>query len=109
MYDSPCSLQDVCVDFICENLDLLCDKTSTLPLLSTAEPLPEDNGLDEPKPNSKPTSNAMKLMFKDGEVLFLHSEIAEQVMTSLCSKKKLTDATMTLFEASSARLRYLVA
>lgn len=104
MYDSPCSLQDVCVDFICENLDLLCDKTCTLPLLSSAELPPEDNCFDEPKQNSKPSTNGVKLIFKDSEV-FLHSEIAEQVMTALCSKKKLTDVTMTLFDVTSSRLR----
>lgn len=104
MYDSPCSLQDVCVDFICENLDLLCDKTCTLPLLSSVEPAPEENCFDEPKQNSKPSTNGVKLIFKDSEV-FLHSEIAEQVMTALCSKKKLTDVTMTLFDVTSSRLR----
>jgi len=30
MYDSPRSLQEVCVDFICENLEALCDLTPVI-------------------------------------------------------------------------------
>jgi hypothetical protein len=30
MYDSPRSLQEACVDFICENLEALCEVTPVL-------------------------------------------------------------------------------
>jgi len=35
MYDSPRSLQEVCVDFICENLEALCDLTPVIQQISS--------------------------------------------------------------------------
>jgi hypothetical protein len=35
MYDSPRSLQEACVDFICENLEALCEVTPVLQQTST--------------------------------------------------------------------------
>ncbi|KAG8297034.1 regulation of ligase activity protein [Homalodisca vitripennis] len=103
MYDSPCSLQDVCVDYICENLDHLCDRTTSGSTLNRLEPSPEDIDLEEYRVNAKFPSG-VKLVFKDNEV-FLHTEIAEQLLTALCTKRKLNDITITLFDVRSSRLR----
>ena len=35
MYDSPRSLQEACMDFICENLEALCEITPVLHQQST--------------------------------------------------------------------------
>ena len=85
MYDSPLTLQEVCVEYICENLEALC------------EPATVKN--DEPQ-----GSTYERLSFKDEDVFF-HSEISEQLLTSLSEKCKLTDKTMTLFDPKKTRLR----
>uniref|UniRef100_A0A1B6MT34 Uncharacterized protein n=1 Tax=Graphocephala atropunctata TaxID=36148 RepID=A0A1B6MT34_9HEMI len=103
MYDSPGSLQDVCVDFICENLDYLCDRTTSVSTVNRLEPSPEDIEFDDYKHNVTFPSG-VKLVFKDNEV-FLHTEIAEQLLTALCTKKKLNDITITLFDVRFSRLR----
>lgn len=104
MYDSPGSLQDVCVDFICENLETLCDRSHNLPLMNKFEPSPDDSSCEEYRQVEKNSSNGIRLMFKGSEV-FLHTVIAEQLLTALCAKKKLSDITMTLFDVTTTRLR----
>lgn len=87
MYDSPLSLQEVCVEYICKNLEALCEPTALQPN-------------NDPQPAYIPT----QLMFKDTDAFF-HSEISEQLLTSLSEKNKLNDVTMTLFDPKSTRLR----
>ncbi|XP_069126204.1 protein zyg-11 homolog B-like [Argopecten irradians] len=77
MYDTPVSLQNCCVDFICDNLSTLC--------LASAETPP-------------------KLTFKDPEVYF-HGDLSEQLLNSLCEKGKLTDETLSLFDPSVTNLK----
>lgn len=103
MYDSPGSLQDVCVDFICENIDTLYD-SSTLDPPNSFEPSPEDKNYEDPRQNPKLLTDGIRLIFNDSEV-FLHTEIAEQLLTALCNKKKLNDSTMALFNVNNSRLR----
>lgn len=104
MYDSPGSLQDVCVDFICENLETLCDRASSLPVTSKFESSPDDTTCEEYRQIEKNATNGIRLFFKGSEV-FLHTAIAEQLLKALCAKKKLSDITMTLFDVSTTRLR----
>lgn len=102
MYDSPSSLQEVCVDFICENLDILCETTVFDKTIPSA--VDESEICEEQKQCHKITSSGTKIGFKDSDVYF-HSEISENLLTSLCAKGKLTDVTMTLFDVSTTRLR----
>jgi hypothetical protein len=104
MYDSPGSLQEVCVGYICENLESLCDIASSSLTTSGLEPSPEASSYEEQRQTSKLSSNGVKLVFKDSEI-FLPSEIAEQLLTALSAKKKLSDCTMNLFDVSTTRLR----
>lgn len=104
MYDSPSSLQEVCVDFICENWEALCETTecsSNRKPVSVSEDV--ENNVEQ-KQQKQSTSNGLRLIFKDSEVYF-HSEISENILTTLCTKGKLTDLTMTLFDVSTTRLR----
>ena len=79
MYDTPISLQECCLDFICDNLAALCDVQSS-----------------ETIPN--------KLVFKDSEVCF-HTDLSEQLLVTLCEKRKLNDETLALFDSQSTPLR----
>lgn len=79
MYDTPISLQECCIDFICDNLVSLSDIPTT-----------------ENKHN--------KLVFKDTDVCF-HSDLSEQLLTSLSDKGKLNDDTLGQFDANNTTLR----
>lgn len=91
MYISPSSLQDVCVNYICDNLFALCDSV----------PVNKYNNIDSLKVSP---IEEVKLQFVDNEVYF-HSEISEQLLRTLCIKGKLTDYTLTLFDNETTRLR----
>ncbi|XP_049783276.1 protein zyg-11 homolog B-like isoform X2 [Schistocerca cancellata] len=91
MYDSPSSLQDVCIDFICENLEDLCaSPSSTKP----------------PSSGTEATSGSECLTFADNDVYF-HSELSEQLLCTLSERGKLSDSTISLFDSKTARLRHV--
>ncbi|KAL5021080.1 hypothetical protein ScPMuIL_000235 [Solemya velum] len=79
MYDRPVSLQECCVDFICDNLAALCEVTQT-------------------------ETGQTKHIFKDRDVCF-HGHLSEQLLETLCEKKKLNDETLSLFDANATRLK----
>ncbi|KAL3887174.1 hypothetical protein ACJMK2_027124 [Sinanodonta woodiana] len=79
-YDMPKSLQQCCIDFICNNLDVLCQE---IPL---------------------PRSIKVKLAFKNSDV-FLTDAISEEFLKTLCEKKKLNDETFALFDSNFMNLK----
>ncbi|KAL3887085.1 hypothetical protein ACJMK2_027041 [Sinanodonta woodiana] len=79
-YDMPKSLQQCCLDFICNNLDVLCQE---IPL---------------------PRSINVKLAFKNSDV-FLTDAISEEFLKTLCEKKKLNDETFALFDSNFMNLK----
>ena len=83
MYESPASLQDVALDFICENLSELCE-----PCI-----VPGQDG---------PYKSYMR--FKSNDV-YLPGNMSDQFLDLLCQKKKLNDDTMTLFNPESTCLK----
>lgn len=89
MHISPSSLQEVCVNYICDNLFALC------------EPVPLNNDTNVDTTN---VSCNNKLSFVDCEAYF-HSEISEQLLRTLCVKGKLSDYTLSLFDVEKTRLR----
>lgn len=115
MYDSPRSLQEVCVDFICENLEALCDLTPVIQQISSVA-VNTCSGSDQEhaQHQSQPSSCASlfsavpgsRLVFKDSEVYF-HSDLSEKLLTALSEKGKLCDLTMTLFDSNTTRLRHV--
>ncbi|XP_005110536.1 protein zyg-11 homolog B [Aplysia californica] len=84
MYDTPVSLQNYCVDFICDNLSALCE---VQPLAST---------------DSKQT----KMVFKDPETCF-HSTLSDQLLSTLSEKGKLNDESLSLFDPNATVLRHV--
>lgn len=79
MYDTPVSLHNCCIDFICDNLSELCEAGIT--------------ELGEPK-----------LMFKDPDIYFQH-HLSETLLETLCEKGKLNDETLMLFDPNVMNLR----
>ncbi|KAK3611985.1 hypothetical protein CHS0354_011644 [Potamilus streckersoni] len=80
MYDMPMSLQECCLDFICDNLATLCDAFQ------------------------QPDSIQTKLTFKDSDVFF-HGNISEELLRTFCEKGKLTDETLSLFDPNVMNLK----
>ncbi|WAR24138.1 ZYG11-like protein [Mya arenaria] len=79
MYDTPVSLHECCIDFICDNLSALCDEELT--------------------PLGHP-----RLVFKDQDIYFQH-HLSESLLEALCEKGKLTDESLTLFDPKLMNLR----
>lgn len=80
MYDSPVSLQDCCIDVICENISAVCEV--------------KENGDD----------NSSQLVFNNGDV-FIHSVLSEKLLSALGEKGKLDDKTMLLFDSKVTNLK----
>lgn len=83
MYETPPSLKDVCVDFICANVETLIDK-------GPHECSPLESGMD--------------LVYSNQD-MFLPQTISEQLLTTLSKKKKLNDFTMGIFDPQHCKLR----
>lgn len=81
LLDDPCLLQEACIDYICDNIDSICNPVTT-----------EDG--------------EKKLQFKEEEVFF-HTELSEQLLVRLCEKKKMDDMVLTLFDGETTRLRHV--
>lgn len=79
MYDTPVSLHDCCIDFICDNLSELCEAGVT----EFGDP---------------------KLVFKEQDIYFQH-HLSENLLETLCEKGKLDDKTLTLFDPNVMNLR----
>ncbi|XP_012283903.1 protein zyg-11 homolog B [Orussus abietinus] len=126
MFESPRSLQEVCVDFICDNVLALCEVQPgdsggpvSGPLsVTTLDDQLSCNGSDSSamittgsatinSTNSNSTSgSATRLCFKNSDA-FLPAEISEQLLYSLCERKALSDLTITLFDSKTTRLRHV--
>ncbi|XP_066589972.1 protein zyg-11 homolog B-like [Prorops nasuta] len=124
MCESPRSLQEICIDFICDDVLALCEvhygDVNELPLSSTPTPTcsqnncsaADNNGdaMAATKTRALPGDGALNvtttLSFKNPDA-FLPAEISEQLLTSLCENKTLSDLTITLFNSKSTRLRHV--
>ncbi|GLV36988.1 uncharacterized protein CBL_02179 [Carabus blaptoides fortunei] len=103
MYDSPISLQELCVEIICCNLDEVFDQyyddsdvTSVLNVTGSDVARQECH---EPM-----LERDKKYRFKQSD-LFLFNVISEQLLVKLGEKKLLTDSTISLFTQKNTRLR----
>ncbi|XP_043479584.1 protein zyg-11 homolog B-like [Leptopilina heterotoma] len=113
MFESPRSLQEVCMDFICDNILALCDvhpgETGGRPnsCSSNSSNEPSAGFLPANTSNNNITSGpSTRLCFRDPDT-FLPEEISEQLLYSLCERKVLSDLTITLFDAKTTRLRHV--
>ena len=83
MYESPSSLQDVCLDYICENISALCEP--------------------QVGPEGEPSDS---LTFRSDDVFF-HGNLSDKLLSCLCQKHHLTDQTMTLFTRDVTSLKHV--
>ena len=74
------SLHDCCVDFICDNLEALCETTVS----EVGQP---------------------KLTFRDD--IFFQGNLSEKLLESLCDKGRLTDETLCLFDSQVTNLKHV--
>lgn len=104
MFESPRSLLEVCIDFICDNVLGLCE----VHLGDTGEHSPTSSGATTctRSPSDGSSSSATRLSFRHPDA-FLPAEISEQLLSNLCEKKTLSDLTITLFDSKSTRLRHV--
>ncbi|XP_076170016.1 protein zyg-11 homolog B isoform X2 [Ptiloglossa arizonensis] len=107
MCESPRSLREICLDFICDNILSLCKV-----LGNTREQSPNSLGTTtcsralataSRKALSRP---ATRLSFRHPDV-FLPAEISELLLSNLCERKTLSDMTITLFDSKTTRLRHV--
>ena len=82
MYESPGSLQHVCLDYICDNIDELC----------------------ETKANAEDGHEVMVYRFDD---IVFHANLSDLLLEYISNKNNLTDKTMTLFSAQHANLKHV--
>ncbi|KAK0177397.1 hypothetical protein PV328_001455 [Microctonus aethiopoides] len=130
MPESPTSLQELCLDFICDNVLALCEVQPSdgggAGEINCGETSTAFNAVDERAGNCsndgrdilaiKPLLNSLvnnstcgavtRLSFKDPDV-FLPAQISERLLSSLCEKKALSDLTITLFDSKTTRLRHV--
>ncbi|XP_011148739.1 protein zyg-11 homolog B isoform X1 [Harpegnathos saltator] len=124
MFESPRSLQEVCIDFICGNVLGLCEvhlgdtnvhspgaTVSDRPDICTVnnnstEEFAFDTTTGRTSSNDAPTSSATRLTFRHPDA-FLPAEVSEQLLSNLCEKKTLSDLTITLFDSKTTRLRHV--
>ncbi|KAG7188107.1 hypothetical protein KM043_015956 [Ampulex compressa] len=125
MFESPRSLQEVCIDFICDNVLGLCEvhlsdtgeQSPTLSPTGACEQQINCTNNSDGKTNmgtvaARTSSNdgvsmsATRLSFKHPDA-FLPAEVSEQLLSNLCEKKTLSDLTITLFDSKSTRLRHV--
>ncbi|XP_018375789.1 PREDICTED: protein zyg-11 homolog B-like isoform X3 [Trachymyrmex cornetzi] len=127
MFESPRSLQEVCIDFICGNLLGLCkihlsDNTQVLSntlssnsvsdqqdictINSNSTEVAFDTATGRTSSNDASFNSPTRLTFRHPEA-FLPAEISEQLLSNLCEKNTLSDLTITLFDSKTTRLRHV--
>ncbi|XP_014612203.1 PREDICTED: protein zyg-11 homolog B-like [Polistes canadensis] len=122
MFESPRSLQEVCIDFICDNVLTLCevhlddtnehssgsfspttyDQVRCIFSKSSSETSVPICTLSNDVSRSLPT----RLSFKHPDI-FLPTAISELLLSNLCERKTLSNLTITLFDSKSTRLRHV--
>ena len=82
MYESPGSLQEVCLDYISSNIEALCDSQATG---DTGQP---------------------SMVFK-AEDTYFHSTLSDQLLSYLSEKHKLNDEILSLFNSQYTCLKHV--
>ena len=96
---NPAGLYSICLNFLCDNLSLVCDSVD-IHLKSTSSSslssLPENNK------NGKSISKSYKL--KNKSIKFNHY-VSENLLEKLCESGKLNDLTLGIFNSNQTCLR----
>lgn len=92
MYDSPITLKEICLEFICDNI------------LKVFELYFETDSVTQIRSFESESIVQRKLRFKDAD-LFLFNEISESLLLKFGEKHLLSDSTLSLFTEKNTRLR----
>ncbi|XP_050440716.1 protein zyg-11 homolog B-like [Adelges cooleyi] len=87
MYDNPGTLRDLCIDYVCDNIEKLY--------------MAEQISVTDSQPSE------LEYMFIDSNV-YLPMEISEVLLTKLSERNKLNDETLSLFSHKNVYLRNVV-
>lgn len=90
MYESPSSLEDLCLNTVCDNI------------LNYVE-LATDYNNDNKKATAETTTKDKRYRFADSEI-FLFKEISEKLLAKFVEKNMLRDSLMFLFDAKQTKL-----
>lgn len=95
MYDNPGSLRDLCIDFVCDNIEKLffADQNS-------GNELP-------PSEHELFCASEPEYMFIDKNI-FLPMEVSETLLTKLSLRNKLNDEILSLFSNKNVYLRFVI-
>lgn len=115
MYDSPGSLQDLCLEIIVYNLDEVFDQfyedgvefvenKTSLVQVSSAENVLVPNSSSKKIDLKDNLKKLKRYRFQETE-LFLYNVVSEQILRKLDEKKLLDDSTFSLFTEKNTRLR----
>lgn len=86
----PSRLYETSLNYICNNLDLVCDL----------------NSFDSKQLIKATNNNKNKLIFKDTQIKFNHI-VSEDILERLCDLGKLNDLTITLFTSKQTCLKHI--
>ena len=118
--DSPPSLQRLCIEFICNNLEKVCFKTRC-PVEDCSEELSHDEAdpdfdlniaLDQLhkkleaqiSPHEPKVHEKLHFVAEEGQLLF-HTKLSEEFFQRLSDMGQITDLVLTLFDGQKTRVR----
>jgi len=87
MYDNPGSLKDLCIDYVCDNIE----KLYFAEQMSEMDLLPSES----------------EYMFIDRNT-YLPMEVSEILLTKLSLRNKLNDEILSLFSNKNVYLRFVI-
>lgn len=97
MYESPASLEELCLESICDNIldvfELYCENGER-----------NNGGEDDSESDNGFTVLRKRFRFRDKDV-FLFNEISERLLEKLCDRGLLCDSTLSLFNEKNTRLK----
>lgn len=86
MYANPSSLRDLCMNFVCNNIEIMIYVTV------------QNNGTDSPV-------ETVEFINKN---MYLPAELSETILTRLSSENKLNDRILSLFSDKNVCLRFVI-
>jgi len=92
MYETAASLQDVCLNYICDNVEALCEVQTNLNDGRTSMVFRGDNADAAASAGEAPD-------------IYFHSALSDQLLAGLSERNKLTDEVMTLFDPRVTSLK----
>lgn len=98
MYESPASLEELCLESICDIIDVF-EHSDCRNHLEQKNSFDDDSESDD-----RISVERRKYQFRDKNV-FLFNEISEKLLEKMCDRGLLCDSTLSLFNERNTRLK----